>query len=127
MNWYLHMKLLTGVGIIALLLAGCGAPSAGGSWAGTPKLIVGALHVGSIHDLGYNQAMHDGLVEMQKNIPGLKVLEAENVPESDLAHAEARDSILCTAPMRDAFQGHLPALGSALDQTRYGRCTQNNV
>jgi len=47
-----------------------------------PRLKVGALHVGSINDNGYNQAMHDGLVEMQANIPGIEVIEAENVPES---------------------------------------------
>jgi basic membrane lipoprotein Med (substrate-binding protein (PBP1-ABC) superfamily) len=75
------MKLLTVIGIIALLLAGCGS-SAGTSSGAAPTLIVGALHVGSIHDLGYNQAMHEGLLEMEKNIPGVKVLEAENVPES---------------------------------------------
>ena len=45
-------------------------------------LKVGALHVGSINDNGYNQAMHDGLMEMQANIPGLELIEAENVPES---------------------------------------------
>jgi basic membrane protein A and related proteins len=45
-------------------------------------LKVGALHVGSINDSGYNQAMHDGLMEMQANIPGLELIEAENVPES---------------------------------------------
>src|SRR5947209_5188583 len=82
MNRYLPMKLLTVVGIIALLLAGCGTSSAGTSSGPAPTLIVGALHVGSIHDLGYNQAMHEGLLEMEKNIPGVKVLEAENVPES---------------------------------------------
>jgi basic membrane protein A and related proteins len=82
LNWYLHMKLLTVVGIIALLIAGCGSSNSATSSTGAPQLIVGALHVGSIHDLGYNQAMHDGLVQMQKNIPGLKVIEAENVSES---------------------------------------------
>lgn len=46
------------------------------------KIIIGALHVGSIKDAGYNQASHDGLQELKKNIPGLTVLEAENVPES---------------------------------------------
>ena len=82
MNWYLPMKLLTVVSIIALLIVGCGTPSTGASSAGTPQLIVGALHVGSIHDLGYNEAMHEGLLEMEKNIPAVKLLEAENVPES---------------------------------------------
>ena len=62
LNWNLRMKLLTVVGIIALLITGCGTSN-----APAPKLIVGALHVGSIHDLGYNEAMHEGLLEMQKN------------------------------------------------------------
>lgn len=46
-----------------------------------PVLIVGAIYVGSVNDAGYNQAMKEGLEEMKKNIPGLKLLEAENVPE----------------------------------------------
>ncbi len=82
MKWYLSTKLLTLVSIIALLMVGCGAPNAGSTSGGTPQLIVGALHVGSIHDLGYNEAMHEGLLEMEKNVPGIKLLEAENVPES---------------------------------------------
>jgi basic membrane lipoprotein Med (substrate-binding protein (PBP1-ABC) superfamily) len=47
-----------------------------------PSLIVGAIYVGSVNDYGYNRAMKDGLEEMKKNIPGLKLLEAENVPET---------------------------------------------
>ena len=46
------------------------------------QLKVGALHVGSINDNGYNQAMHDGLLQMQATIPGIELIEAENVPES---------------------------------------------
>ena len=45
-----------------------------------PALIVGAIYVGSVNDYGYNRAMKDGLLEMQKNIPGVKLIEAENVP-----------------------------------------------
>ncbi len=47
-----------------------------------PVLIVGAIYVGSINDYGYNRAMKDGLEEMKRNIPGLKLIEAENVPET---------------------------------------------
>jgi basic membrane protein A and related proteins len=47
-----------------------------------PSLIVGAIYVGSVNDYGYNRAMKDGLEEMKKNIPGLKLIEAENVPET---------------------------------------------
>jgi len=46
------------------------------------EFIVGALHVGSINDAGYNQAHHAGLVAMTENLPNVKLIEAENVPES---------------------------------------------
>lgn len=45
-------------------------------------LTVGAIYVGSINDYGYNRAMHDGLLAMKEAIPGLTLLEAENVPET---------------------------------------------
>jgi basic membrane protein A len=47
-----------------------------------PPLAVGAIYVGSVNDFGYNRAMKDGLDEMKRNIPGLKLIEAENVPET---------------------------------------------
>jgi basic membrane protein A len=55
----------------------------GGAYGGAaaPRLIIGAIHVGSITDAGYNQAQHDGLVYLQQQIPGLQILEAENIPE----------------------------------------------
>jgi basic membrane protein A and related proteins len=64
----------------SLILAACGGGGGGGTTTPT-RLIVGAIHVGSIHDAGYNQAEHDGLVAMTKAVPGIKLLEAENVPE----------------------------------------------
>ncbi len=47
-----------------------------------PPLTVGAIYVGSVNDYGYNRSMKDGLDEMKRNIPGLKLIEAENVPET---------------------------------------------
>jgi basic membrane protein A and related proteins len=47
-----------------------------------PALIVGAIYVGSVNDYGYNRAMKDGLEQMRQAIPGLKLIEAENVPET---------------------------------------------
>ncbi len=62
----------------ALLLAACG----GGGGTTTPtRLVVGAIHVGSIKDAGYNQAEHEGLVYMTQHVSGVKLIEAENVPE----------------------------------------------
>ena len=87
------------IGLVALatlglvVAASCGGatttqPSPIPSASATPtpvatptRLVVGAIHVGSIKDAGYNQAQHEGLVWMTKNVPGVKLLEAENVPE----------------------------------------------
>jgi basic membrane lipoprotein Med (substrate-binding protein (PBP1-ABC) superfamily) len=45
-------------------------------------LIIGVTYVGSITDAGFNQAMHDSVMEVKKNIPCVKIIEAENVPET---------------------------------------------
>ena len=68
-------SLLSTAGIVAALFL---TPAQ----AQTQTLVVGALHVGSVNDNGYNQAMHEGLLNMQANLPGVKVIEAEQVPES---------------------------------------------
>src|SRR5207253_6314630 len=49
--------------------------------SGPPRLIVGALHVGSVKDAGYNEAQHAGLARLMAKVPGIKLLEAENIPE----------------------------------------------
>lgn len=67
------MALLAAV--IALIAA------AAGSTATAPTLIVGGIHVGSVKDAGYNQAEHDGLMYLKAHLPGVKVIEAENIPE----------------------------------------------
>ena len=61
---------------VALLLFAAGGASA------DPALTVGAIYVGSTNDYGYNRSMHDGLMAMKAAIPGVTVLEAENVPET---------------------------------------------
>ncbi|MEZ4862866.1 MAG: BMP family ABC transporter substrate-binding protein [Caldilineaceae bacterium] len=74
--------------VVVAVLAGCAMPAAPAASApqdAAPegeKFIVGALHVGSINDAGYNQAHHAGLVAMQANLPNVELIEAENVPES---------------------------------------------
>ncbi|MFN8493615.1 MAG: BMP family ABC transporter substrate-binding protein [Caldilineaceae bacterium] len=87
-----HKFVYAGIvlGLMAVLIAACqpaapGAASSGAAGAtasGGKPFIVGVLHVGAITDAGYNQAHHDGIAEMQKNLPNVKVIEAENVPES---------------------------------------------
>src|SRR5438094_10588635 len=50
--------------------------------AAPPALIVGILNIGSVTDGGYNQAHAEGVRYMQKMLPGIEVIEVENVPES---------------------------------------------
>ncbi|MCB0192667.1 MAG: BMP family ABC transporter substrate-binding protein [Anaerolineae bacterium] len=73
------------------IFVGCGASEpaaapaeseAADGEAPAEEFVVGALHVGSISDAGYNQAHHDGLVEMSERLSNVKLVEAENVPES---------------------------------------------
>lgn len=45
--------------------------------------VIGAIHVGSINDRGYNQAHHDGLQQMIERTPGVRLIEVENVPETE--------------------------------------------
>lgn len=69
---------LAKVGALALALS----LSLAGAAAAQAKLTIGVLHLGSVKDAGYNQASKDGIEALKANVPGLTVLEAENVPES---------------------------------------------
>jgi basic membrane lipoprotein Med (substrate-binding protein (PBP1-ABC) superfamily) len=46
-----------------------------------PSLIIGALYGGPITDAGYNQAMHEAVMAIKTNMPDVKIIEAENVPD----------------------------------------------
>jgi len=50
--------------------------------ADAPRLVIGAIYVGNVTDYGYNRSFHDALTQVAKELPGVKLLEAENVPES---------------------------------------------
>lgn len=83
-----YLKIL-GVLAMLMLVAACAMPAAAPAPASSdaadsaePKLIIGALHVGSVSDAGYNQAHHDGLLAMTSELPNVELKEAENVPES---------------------------------------------
>ena len=71
----------------SILIGACGL-LIGAFGVGSPMaqdkavLTVGAIYVGSVNDYGYNRAMKDGLEEMKKNVPGIRLIEAENVPET---------------------------------------------
>ncbi len=76
----LFPPILVSVALIAVALPPGQAAVPTSAPAG-PGLIVGILHVGSAADGGYNQAHAEGIRVMQKNLPNVKVLQVENIPE----------------------------------------------
>ncbi len=70
------LRILAGLCVLALGLAATRAQ------AEAPRLIIGAVYVGSTNDYGYNKSFHDALAQVARELPGVKVIEAENVPES---------------------------------------------
>jgi basic membrane protein A len=75
-------------------------------------LIIGALHGGPITDAGYNQAMHESIMEIKANIPCVEIIEAENVPEEAGATTTMENMIQQGAGMiiATAFNHQYPAL-----------------
>jgi basic membrane lipoprotein Med (substrate-binding protein (PBP1-ABC) superfamily) len=67
------MVLVVLMALTVVLLAGHTAEAQG--------LKVGILHIGSMTDGGYNQAHAEGIQVMKRNLPGVEVIEVENVPE----------------------------------------------
>jgi basic membrane protein A len=59
-----------------------GGPAGSAAPAGQDTLTVGFIYVGPKDDYGYNQAHHEGALVVSK-LPGVKIREEENVPETD--------------------------------------------
>jgi basic membrane protein A and related proteins len=80
--------VLAGVALVAGVAA-CSSPggsSSGASATGTTassSLTVGFIMVGSHSDYGYNQAVYVASQALAKDIPNVKVLTADNIPEND--------------------------------------------
>ncbi len=71
-----QLRFILGLCAIALCLA------ARPAFAENPRLIIGVIYVGSFNDYGYNKSFHDAFAQVARELPGVKVIEAENVPES---------------------------------------------
>jgi basic membrane protein A len=80
-----------------------------------PCLIIGALHGGPITDAGYNQAMHESIMQIKENITCVEILEAENVPEEAGATSTMENMLQEGAGMiiATAFNHQYPALNLA--------------
>ena len=81
-RWLLPLTAIFAVGLLA---AACGdddstskATTASGS---TKAVTIGFLYVGAVDDGSYNQAAYQGQLAVEK-LPNVKVIKAENVPES---------------------------------------------
>ncbi|MUG70330.1 BMP family ABC transporter substrate-binding protein [Paenibacillus validus] len=98
MKWNKMKSFLALTLASVILLAGCSQPgsnqaptsgsgaeaakSTGSVTPGTGGTAVGFIFVGARDDYGYNQAAYLGSEAVQKAFPDLKVLRAENVPET---------------------------------------------
>ena len=69
------------IGIVALIAGACSSSNKTSGGSTKTKLTVAGIHVGSVTDAGYNQAQHDGLMYLKDHVAGVKVIEAENIPE----------------------------------------------
>jgi basic membrane protein A len=83
----LSLAKLVPVALAAILLLSVSAcsksqPSGGGSAGADDTITVGFIYVGPKDDYGYNQAHHEGAMVISK-LPGIKIREEENVPETD--------------------------------------------
>lgn len=77
-----------------------------------PCLIIGALYGGPITDAGYNQAMHEAVMEIKTNIECVEIIEAENVPDEAGATTTMENMIQQGAKLiiATAFNHQYPAL-----------------
>ena len=69
------------------------ATASAGAALSTAKITAGFLMVGSKKDYGYNEAVYDGSQAVAKAMPNVKVITADNVPESN-AVTTAMDSMV---------------------------------
>ncbi|MFT4049076.1 MAG: BMP family ABC transporter substrate-binding protein [Solirubrobacterales bacterium] len=73
--------------LAAIAVSACGSSdssSDSGDSSGKGKT-VGFIYVGPKNDFGYNQAAYEGSLAVEKNLPGTKIIQAENVPETSEA------------------------------------------
>ncbi|WP_017298166.1 BMP family ABC transporter substrate-binding protein [Nodosilinea nodulosa] len=85
-------------GLTAKFGTGCAqSPSTGGDaaadGAAPEELVVGFIYVGPKDDYGYNQAHAEGAAAMVANVPGIRLVEEANVPETT-AVAETMRSMI---------------------------------
>ena len=112
-------------------LAALGAAGTLGGWAlqasAQAPLTVGVIYVGPRDDYGYNQAHAQAAAELKK-MPGIKVVEEENVPETAAVQKTmtgmiAQDGAKLLFPTSFGyFDPHLLALAGKYPEVRFSHC-----
>ena len=112
-------------------LAALGAAGSLGGWAmqanAQAPLTVGVIYVGPRDDYGYNQAHAQAAAELKK-MPGIKVVEEENVPETAAVQKTmtgmiAQDGAKLLFPTSFGyFDPHLLALAGKYPEVRFSHC-----
>jgi len=86
---HLRRHAVLGVGVSLAMMAsfaivGSGTSSASQAPSSSYKLTIGVLHVGSIYDAGYNEAQQAGITYLEAHMTGVRVLMAQEVPETNV-------------------------------------------
>lgn len=110
---------------------GAGSTGLGLGWIGSAgaqtPLSLGFIYVGPRDDYGYNQA-HAEAVAMVKKLPGIKVVEEENVPETvavqkTMQAMMAQDGTTLLFPTSFGyFDPHILALAPKRPNVRFAHC-----
>jgi simple sugar transport system substrate-binding protein len=90
-------------------------------------LTVGVIYVGPRDDFGYNQAQAQAAAELKK-MPGIKVVEEENVPETAAVQKSmtgmiAQDGASVLFPTSFGyFDPHMLAMAAKFPEARFAHC-----
>jgi basic membrane protein A len=116
------------------ILAAMGTAGSLGGWSalataaeGGKPITVGVLYVGPKDDYGYNQAQAEAAAEIRK-IPGVKLVEEENVPETVAVQKSmegmiAQDGATLLFPTSYGyFDPHVLAVGKKFPDIRFAHC-----
>jgi basic membrane protein A and related proteins len=112
-------------------LAALSAASTLGGWSSFAQaqkpLTVGVIYVGPRDDYGYNQAQAQAAAELKK-MPGVKVVEEENVPETaavqkTMTGMVAQDGATLVFPTSFGyFEPHVLAVAPKFPDVRFAHC-----
>ena len=112
-------------------LAALGAAGALGAWSelalAQKPLTIGVIYVGPRDDYGYNQAQAQAAAEVKK-MPGIKVVEEENVPETAAVQKTmtgmiAQDGASLIFPTSFGyFDPHMLAVAAKNPDVRFAHC-----